>query len=155
MWTKDRTLDLLTAACLLALHAAVTSPNEGQLNWTLARDIGGVIAKVPGMLDVATVAIDKSNKTLFGYSSSAVDDCTLATEPPPPMVPFDDYRSWSIVATKGKMTPEATAAALGSPYCYTANGIERRVVQGQTERRILDIQYSPMGVMTDASLHSN
>jgi len=157
MQRRDITLSLLTVGCGLVLHAALTSPVAGGFNWQLSRDIAGVFVKLPGALDGVAVAIDATNESLFGYESSAVDDCTLATDPPPPAVPFDSYRQWAIVADgdRAAMTPERSAKILGQPHCYTTNGVERRIVQGETERRILDIQYAPTGEMTDASLHSN
>lgn len=141
----------LCALSCVMLHGVLTSPEPNGFNPSLVRDAWGVVASVPRVLDAVTVKVDRVNEDVFGYgATSAMDACTLKSEPRPDPISLAQYQQFNQVGSS--KTVAEVSAMLGQPLCYTYTGSERRIVQGNTERRILDIRYDPLGKVQDATL---
>lgn len=147
----DAIQNALLAASLVMLHGVVTSPKPNGFNFGLVKDVASVVASIPSVLDTVTSQVDRINEEHFGYGATdAIDACTLKTEPRPDPITLAQYQMFSQVGS-GK-TVSQVAEILGEPLCYTFAGTERRVVQGNTEQRVLDIRYTTLGVVKDVTL---
>lgn len=147
----DAIQNALLAVSLVMVHGVVTSPKPNGFNFGLVKDVAGVVTTIPSVLDTVTGQVDRVNEEWFGYGATDVmDACTLKTEPRPKPITLAQYQMFSQVGA-GK-TVSQVADLLGEPLCYTFAGTERRVVQGNTEQRVLDIRYTTLGVVKDVTL---